>query len=290
VALNLGGVIRLTYAVRSDVGALTDPGAATLTITQPDGTLATPTVTLPPAVTGQLVVDFAPTQAGLHSVHWSTTGPITAEDDMFVVEAPARLLISVDEALAHLRAQGIITSDADREQLQWLCLAATEAVESDLSLAIVRRTVIETFDGGGYKLNLSTKPPRPTGSNPGSITITTVVEDGVTLSVGSYLLHKRGWCLYRGTSSSQVPWATGMENITVTYIPGCIDPPRVARRVALNVVQTVWQASQQAEHPFLDEVARRASLATLSTSVLPSLSGVEQQAYLALKSPGSISA
>ena len=87
----------------------------------------------------------------------------------------------------------------------------------------------------------------------------------------------------RGTTTSPLCWAYGFENISVTYVAGCASPPEVARRVALNTLQTTWQASQQAEHPFLDEVARRASLATLSTDVLPSLSQVEQRAYANLR-------
>jgi hypothetical protein len=277
VALNLGGVIRLTYAVKNDLGVLANPGAATLSITQPDGVVVTPTVTLPPSVTGQLVVDFAPSQAGLHSVHWSTTSPTTSEDDVFVVEAPAGLLVSVDEAVSHLRAQGVITSDADREQLQWLCLAATEAIEADLNLALVKRTVTETFDGGGYELNLGVKPPRV--SDGGSITISSVLESGATIT--DYVLKKTRWRLQRGGSLSRTPWAYGYENITVTYISGCAVPPRITRRIALNLVQTNWQASQQAGHPVLDDTSTRIEL---PTNILPSLSEVEINAYRALKS------
>lgn len=277
MALNLGGVIRLTYAVKNDVGVLANPATATLTITQPDGTIATPAVTLPPSVTGQLVVDFAPAQAGLHSVHWATTGPATSEDDVFVAEAPAGLLVSVDEAVNHLRAQGVITSDADREQLQWLCLAATEAVEGDLNLALVRRTVVETFDGGGYELNLGVKPPRV--SDGGSITISSVLESGVAIT--DYALKKNRWRLQRGSTLFRTPWALGYDNITVTYISGCANPPRITRTIALNVVQTTWQASQQAGHPLLDETSTRIEL---PTSILPALSEVQLNAYRALKS------
>ena len=145
MALNLGGTIRLTYNVKNSAGVLVNPTTATLTITQPDGTIASPTVTLPPSVTGVLVVDFTPTQSGLHSAHWATTLPGTSDDDVFTAEAAGTMLVSVDEAVARLRAAGVITSDADREQLQWLCMVASDAVDRDVNRALTRRTVVETF-------------------------------------------------------------------------------------------------------------------------------------------------
>jgi hypothetical protein len=277
VALNLGGIIRLTYAVRDAAGALTNPSSATLTITQPDGVVAPGiTITLPPTVTGQLIYDFTPTQAGLHSVHWVTAGPTTAEDDMFVAERAAALFISVDEAIAHLRAAGVLTSDADREQLQWLCLVASDAVERDLNLIIARRTIIDTFDGGGYELKLQA-PPRP--SDGGSITITTVVENGATLTASDYVLRKRGWRLCRGGTLFRYQWAYGVENITVTYVAGCADPPKICRKVALNGVQRMWQESQQASHPLLDEVGELAVAVAVGA-----LTPLEMAAYNSLRS------
>jgi hypothetical protein len=51
VALNLGGIIRLTYTVKDATGAAVNPSTATLTITQPDGTVAAgTTISLPPAL------------------------------------------------------------------------------------------------------------------------------------------------------------------------------------------------------------------------------------------------
>lgn len=246
MAFNLGGVVRLTYAVRNAAGTLTDPSAATVTITQPDGTTTSPTVTLPPTQTGQLVVDFTPTQAGLHSVHWTTTTPTTGEDDVFTVEAPARMLVSVDEAIKHLRASGVITSDDDREQLQTLCLAATDAVERDLGRVIVRRTITETHDGGRSHLSLRQAPV---------VSITSVVAGGVTLDPTGYQVDALTGLLWSGGTSYRSSFAYGYGNVVVTYVAGYASPPAVVRMVALNVVQASWQMSQQAPHPFVDESA-----------------------------------
>jgi hypothetical protein len=283
VTLNLGGVIRLTYTVKNDLAVLVNPSTVTLTIVQPDGVSAPGiTVVNPPTSTGVLTYDFTPTQVGLHQVHWATTGPVTAEDDVFSVEPALSLLISVDEAIGHLRGQGVLTSDSDRETLQWLCLAVRDAIEVDLSSAIVRRTVTETFDGGDYHLNLGVKPLR--FSDGGAVSIVSVTESGSTVT--DYTLRKRGWRLMRGSSSASC-WAPGYENISVTYVPSTDGHGlRIARRVALNTVQLMWQSSQQAEHPFLDQFVSRTTIGsrtTIATSALASISQVEDAAYQALK-------
>jgi hypothetical protein len=272
VALNLGGIIRLTYAVKNDLGAATNPSAATLTIAQPDGTLANPSVTVPPVTLGLLVVDFTPAQVGLHSVHWATTGPTTAEDDMFVAERAAGLLISVDEAIANLRATGQISSDPDREQMQWLCLVASDAVERDLGRIIVRRTVVETYDGGRDTIALRSTP---------AISITTVTESGTSLVSTDWLLDAKAGFLYRGTASI-LSWAWGRQNIVVTYVAGYADPPRAVRAVALALVQALWQESQVAAHPLLDESG-------LEVPIVSAISGLPaplRQAYESLRAAG----
>jgi hypothetical protein len=273
VALNLGGIIRLTYAVKNDVGALTNPSTATLAITQPDGTLAAGiTITLPPAVTGQLVYDFTPSQAGLHSVHWSTTVPTTAEDDVFVAERAASLIVSVDEAIAHLNASGVLTSDPNREQLQWLCIVASDAVERDLGRIIARRTVTEIYDGGRSAILLRSTPV---------ISVTSVTESGTTLGSSDYVINLATGVLYRG--STLVPWNFwwGRQNITVVYVAGFADPPKIVRKVALNGVQRMWQESQVASHPLLDEFAE-ASIAVAAGALTP----LELGAYNSLKAVG----
>jgi hypothetical protein len=281
MALNLGGIIRLTYAVKNDVGVLTTPATAVLAITQPDGTVAVgTTVTLPPAVAGQLVYDFTPSQAGLHSVRWSTTVPTTAEDDMFVAERAASLFINVDETIAHLRASGVITSDADREQVQWLCLVVCSAVARDLGRTIVRRTVTEVYDGGRLAINLRSTP---------AVSITSVTENGTLLAAGDYLLNPATGLLYRGSTLSSLWFAWGRQNIAVVYVAGlaAINTPeadealRVVRKVALNGVQRSWQASQQASHPLLDEIGAEAVFAAVGA-----LTPLELGAYNSLKAVG----
>lgn len=272
MALNLGGVIRLTYLVKNDSGVATNPTTATLTVTQPDGTVAAgTTITLPPTTTGLLVYDFTPSQAGLHAVHWATTVPTTAEDDVFVAEAPGRLLVSVDEAVTHLNASGQLTSDADREQLQWLCLVASEAVERELGRVFMRRTVVETHTGSGVLVLRSTPV----------LSVVSVTESGTALTASDYLLDSDAGILYRGSTSGAWSWAAGLRNVVVTYLAGFADPPKIVRKVALNAVQGMWQSSQQASHPLAEEFAESSVGAAVAA-----LTPLERAAFESLRAPG----
>src|SRR5215207_2302540 len=202
------------YAVKDANGALTNPATATLVITQPDGVVApSTTITLPPATTGQLIYDFTPTQVGRHDVDWTTTGPTTSEDDVFYVEQPGRLLISVDDAVAHLRAGGVITSDADREQLQHLCLVASDAVERDLGRTLTRRAVVETYDGGSNVLILRSTPVISITS----LTVGGVATTSYTVDAYGFLRPTYGW------------FTSGYQNVVVVYAAGYPNPPYVTR-------------------------------------------------------------
>lgn len=284
--IDQGQTYRYRQTVKDSSAVLADAGTVTFTITLPDGTSATPTVVH--SATGVYDIAYTTLQAGLHQVRGSATGGTLGTEfdfwtDAFTAEEPARLLIGVDETLAHLRAQGVITADVDREQLRWLCSVATDAVEGDLNLAIVKRAVTETFDGGCSELNLGTKPPR--ASDGGSVTVSAVTEDGV--AVTDYVVRKLRWRLMRGTTSARSSWAPGWENISVTYIAGCTIPPESTRHVALNTAQLMWQASQQAEHPFLDQFVSRTTVGsrtTIATSAFASISEVATNAYRALRS------
>lgn len=238
MALNLGGIIRLTYAVRDDTQTLVNPSTATLTITQPDGTLAPGIVVdVTPAELGRLVHDFIPTQSGRHDVRWVTTGPTTAEDDVLYAERPGQLLVSVDDAIRQLRAPSIITSDADREQLQWLCLVASAAVELKLDKYLVRRQVTWT---GPAAASVSLKGP--------VISITSVSIDG-----GAFL-DPTSYRVQGGYLTSRYGWGYSWPGqMTVNYVAGESDPNPVARQAALSLIQSLWQTSQQAPAPFLDE-------------------------------------
>lgn len=224
-------------------GTPVNASAATLTVTLPDGTTTNPAVTAP-ATTGKYAADYvtSPTgQPGRYLGQWQFTlpgGKTTSHVETFDVGGS---LITTDEASAHLRAGGIVTRAADLEQLQWLCMVATDAVERDLGRKMIRQTVTETHPGGATVMLQC--PP--------IISVTSVSVAGVPLVPGTdYAVSTQAGVLYPA-------WAGGFgyahQSVTVTYLAGYNNPPLVARQVALNLVQAMWQQSQQASHPLLDE-------------------------------------
>lgn len=254
---------------------LVNATTAALTITLPDGTTATPTVTNPPTVTGQYTYDYVTSvlgQSGRYTGQWlftMSTGKTTSYVESFDVGGA---LITVDEALAHLGANGIIVNPDELDQLQWLCFVATDAVERDLGRVLVRRTVVETYDGGDWCINLRSTPV---------ISIVSVIDSGTAIASTGYVLDAAHGILYRGTTLSPLWFMWGRQNIVVTSVAGPTDPPRIARKVALNAVQGMWQESQQASHPALAEFAEQAVYAAQGA-----LTPIEQSAYLSLQAAG----
>ena len=252
-------------------GVLVNAQSATLTITLPDGTTATPTVTNPPATTGHYECDYQTTLSspqGRYFGAWLFTFPSGATvpyEESFDV---GRGIVSVDEALHYLRAQNVLTSEPDLDLLQWLTFVATNAVELDLGRAIVKQTFTETRDGGDPVIRLKKTPV---------ISVTSVTENGVALSTGDYIL-RRSNMLQRGTTTSRWCWAGGWENVTVTYVAGYVNPPYIVRQVALAAIQGMWQDSQQADHPSMDEFG-----AANVRAAVGALTPIEMRAYDALR-------
>jgi hypothetical protein len=118
-----------TYSFRLKVtdasGVAGAPGSTpTVLVTLPDNTTSSPTVT--PNGTGIYDVDFTTTTVGRYSWTATATGGVLGTATRkwagtLDVEDPATLLVDTSDALAHLRASGVIVSAADLEQLRWLC-------------------------------------------------------------------------------------------------------------------------------------------------------------------------
>jgi hypothetical protein len=253
-------------------GVLVNAPTVALTITLPDGTTTSPTVTNPPATTGKYFYDYVTTTTiGRYTGQWLFTfvgGQTESYVQSFDVGSG---LVTVDEALTHLRAQGIITTAADRDELQWFCLVASDAVERDLGIVVVPRTVVDTFDGGKNAVSLRFWP---------TLSITSLVESGITITSGNYLLDTNSNILYRGTNGYSL-FSWGRQNVVVTYKAGYLNPPTVIRKVALNTIQEMWQASQQADHPYQAEFGNAGGFVNTA-----SLTQVEQRAYRTYQSVG----
>ena len=88
---DLGDPVALSVTVRDAAGALANAGAMTLTVTLPDGTTATPTISNPS--TGTYTATYVPAVVGRFVARWVSTGAnAAAYSEDFTVVAGAPLL------------------------------------------------------------------------------------------------------------------------------------------------------------------------------------------------------
>ncbi|MFF2009169.1 hypothetical protein ACFVWY_08860 [Streptomyces sp. NPDC058195] len=136
----LGATARLTGECRDPGGTLTTAATATVTVTLPDGTTATPAAV--ESEPGRYQADYVTTAAGRHTVRWQFTGPAAASVDVLDVqdETPAAIL-SLADARQHLN----LTSTRDDAEVQFWNAATTRAVEYYVG-PVVPRTFVEQHD------------------------------------------------------------------------------------------------------------------------------------------------
>ena len=155
---DLGDVANLTITVRNSSGVAANAGAVTCTITQPDGTSSTPTVSN--TGTGTYSAGFTPTQAGRHLIRWVATGTnASSYTDVFdAFPANPRFLISLTDLREALNlAATNTTHDAELR----LYLAAATAVIETIDQSYLTQTRTHTFDGGRNVLVLPETPIAP---------------------------------------------------------------------------------------------------------------------------------
>ncbi|MET7475065.1 hypothetical protein ABZT17_11990 [Streptomyces sp. NPDC005648] len=140
---DLGATARLTAECREPGGALVTAGTATVTVTLPDGTTATPTAAETSTV-GQYRADYVTADAGRHTVRWVFTSPAHAYTDSFDVrdQAPPTVL-SLQDAKSLLKKE----SPADDPLVRFWLEATTRAVEYFVGPVVVR-TVTEDHQVG----------------------------------------------------------------------------------------------------------------------------------------------
>src|SRR3989304_1862135 len=109
-----------------------------------------------------------------------------------------------------------------------------------LGARFVRHAVVNTLGAGKPLLILLSYPV---------ISVTSITENGTALSVGDYTTNLRLGHVQRGSSLAPQRWSNGYQNIVATYVIGERIVPPIARKVALNGIERMWQSSQQALHP-----------------------------------------
>ena len=123
---DLGDVVALSATVRDEDGDLVDAGSIVCTVTLPDGTSATPTVTR--ASLGTYTATYTPAAVGRYLVRWVTTGAGAAAfaDDFTVISAASAAAGIARADLALELRTAIVAADYDAADAAcadaWACI------------------------------------------------------------------------------------------------------------------------------------------------------------------------
>lgn len=144
MAFELGSIYPAAVNLTDANGNPTNATTVTLTITLPDTTTTSPTVTNPPSVTGAYTLPYLTVQPGRHLVRWVFTGPNSSYTDMFDVKEPnPPSILSLADAKQQLNILPSNTSDDDEIRM-WLA-AVTNTVEEYKHETIAQRTISEIY-------------------------------------------------------------------------------------------------------------------------------------------------
>lgn len=229
--IDLGSVYQVAVDVADASGTPANPATATLTITLPDGSTVSPSVPTP-TVTGQVRVDYVPSQAGRHVWRLVTSGPTTAYADVFDVRAAAPTgIVSLADARAQLNFGASETADDD--ELRGFIGAATGAVERALGRTVVRRSFTDRLQVGRAATELLLR-------NVPVLSLASVVSaDGATTWSTGNLRPDGETGLVTVVSG---PAFTG--TVDVTYQAGDIVVREDYRLAALIIVQHLWETQR----------------------------------------------
>ena len=238
---DLGDKVYLTWNTVDSSGAAVNPGTVTLSITLPDAT--TVSVTTATSTTGTYTASYLPTQVGRHILAWSATGSYPqAFSDIFEVRDINDIgIVGYDEVLEFLN---IPTASANENEVRRFIDASTDLAETYVGQVLGRRTFTnELYDGGTEFIRIR---------NPKAISITSVTENGLAVSASNYVLDYTGQRLYRigsGTlyaTNSYGYWTQGMNNVSITYVAGYVNPPMSAKQGVLEIIRHLWQTQRGA--------------------------------------------
>ena len=238
---DLGDKVYLTWNTVDSSGAAVNPGTVTLNITLPDATNVS--VTTATSITGTYTASYLPTQVGRHIIAWSAgTTWSRAYSDIFEVRDINDIgIVGYDEVLEFLN---IPTASANENEVRRFIDASTDLAETYVGQVLGRRTFTnELYDGGTEFIRIR---------NPKAISITSVTENGLAVSASNYVLDYTGQRLYRigsGTlyaTNSYGYWTQGMNNVSITYVAGYVNPPMSAKQGVLEIIRHLWQTQRGA--------------------------------------------
>lgn len=234
--IDLGDTVTLTWP-----GYPPSATSATVSITQPDGTVAGPFTVAP--TFGVLSYAYPATQAGRHAVRWLCVGPdVEAFADGFeVADADPGFIISLADVKTQLN---IKSANSDEELRTWLG-AATEVVEHFCGEMVVR-SYTESHSGGKSALALYHSPVVTVSAITefiGTVAYNLTLQPvGQATSAYGYSIDdpEAGIITRRSTSSWPMPFMPGVNNVTVTYTAGRPVIPYAVQAAARLIIQHLW--------------------------------------------------
>jgi len=250
MAFDLGDPIPLTFTVLNASGAPENATTVVLTITLPDLTTVTPAVT---GTVGVYTTDvpYLASLAGRHVVSWvaSGTNACTSSDVFNVMAADPGFIISLADARRALRLTG--TNTATDEDLRELIGDATPIMD-DIVGPILRKTRVETYDGGTSQINLLWSP---------LISITSIIESfgsnyartltaqdifaGTGADAYGYTVDMTTGIVTRRASGVAMCFMAGKRNIQVTYVSGRVSARGNVLRATRMLIRDMWTQEQQ---------------------------------------------
>ncbi|MER7953842.1 hypothetical protein [Streptomyces sp. NPDC096030] len=230
---DLGGTVRLQADCRDASGVLTTAGAASLTITLPDGTTTSPTVSAP-AQAGQYIHDYVTAQAGRHTVRWLFTTPADAYTDSFDVrESAPPGILSLADAKKHLNK----TSSTDDDEIRTWVESITAGIEGFVGPVIVR-AVTEVHDFRRARTIALHAPPVLSLTS-----VDSVLDGGTAYNVGDMAVDLTTGVLRLSSGGSlQGP-------LEVTYQAGRRVVPAAMTAAARIILQHLWRTQQGPARP-----------------------------------------
>ncbi len=234
MAYDLGDLVGLAVTVKDASGTAANATAVTCTITLPDGTTATPSVTN--GSTGSYTVDYTPTLVGRHLVRWIATGTnASAYTDSFEVNDPAETFIV---SLADVKRYLNVTSTTNDEEIRQFILEATDICESMVNQKLRRKSFTEKCTAVEGSVMLIKQPVTA---------ITSLTENDVALTENvDYFVNYRAGIIYRGDTTMRRFWRSGVNNITVTYVAGKTEPSPTEQLLIKETVRHLWRTKRGA--------------------------------------------
>jgi hypothetical protein len=219
--LTLGQSVLLAYYVTDANGNGVSPTTATLTITLPDGTTVTPTVTEDGTTVGLFELDYVPATVGAYSAVFVTTGPAGADATAWLVQTGDTLPVDLSELRRHLNWS--TTKDASEDdRLLDTAVEALSILESEMSRPLVKRTYTLRYVHGVTDPVLPHVPCHCETCEPyATLAVSTDNGDAVTATPAGVL---------SGLTS----------DATITYTAGCQPVPPWAKIAIKRMTEHLW--------------------------------------------------